>query len=202
MGTATRDLLGAITAPVILLEGTRQLPVEERAPLEKLARTLFREFPQAIFRSGNAEGTDTVFAKAIADLDPARLQLVLPNSGMGRARRPAGAVCFSLEELPKDELETLAAIAAQISRDAGRLAGFHLSDPAVRKTAAGSKAAYLLRDTIKVVGSASLGLSPASFGYFRVNPTDPHGGGTGYTIKVCALRGVPRANALDYLPLD
>lgn len=86
----------AIAAPVILLEGTWQLQVEAHAPLEKLAATLFREFPQAIFRSGNAEGTETVFAKAIADLDPSRLQLVLPNSGIGRARRPAGVACSSL----------------------------------------------------------------------------------------------------------
>ena len=75
-----------------------------------MATRPFHEFPRAIFRSGNAEGTDTVFAHAIAALDSARLQLVPPQTGKGRARRPSGAGCFSLEGLPPAELEVLAAI--------------------------------------------------------------------------------------------
>ena len=70
--------------------------------------------------------------------------------------------------------------------------------PESRKTAAGGKAAYLLRDTLKVVGSTTMNLEPAVLGIFRVNPVDPRGGGTGHTIKVCELRGVPHASSLDY----
>ena len=44
------------------------------------------EFPSAIFRSGNAEGSDAVFADAVAEIDPSRLELVIPNAAMGRKR--------------------------------------------------------------------------------------------------------------------
>lgn len=176
---------------VILLEGTCRLPAEEHSMLAALATRLFHEFPEAVFRSGNAEGTDSVFANAVAALDPARLQLVLPHAGMGRGRRPSGAECFSLDAMPPEGLETLAACTRRAGRDAGRLADFYLRGPEARKTANGSKAAYLLRDTLKVLGSPALGLAPAAVGIFRVNPANPGGGGTGHTIRVCAEAGVP-----------
>jgi hypothetical protein len=52
-------------------------------------------------------------------------------------------------------------------------------------------AAYLLRDTIKVIGCEDLGLAPADFGIFYVRASDPMKGGTGHTIRVCRERGVP-----------
>ena len=84
-------LIEGATNPVILLEGTRHLPAEEHSMLANLATRLFHDFPKAVFRSGNAEGTDAVFANAIAALDPSRLQLVLPHAGMGRARQAGRA---------------------------------------------------------------------------------------------------------------
>lgn len=191
-------LIGGATNPVILLEGTRHLPAEEHSMLANLATRLFHNFPQAVFRSGNAEGTDAVFANAIAALDPSRLQLVMPHAGMGRARRPAGAACFSLGLIPANELEILAAHTREAGRDAGRLADFYLRGPDSRKTATGSKAAYLLRDTLKVVGSPALGLAPAALGIFRVNPDSPAGGGTGHTIKMCAGAGVPHFDQFQW----
>ncbi len=198
MHDSIQALLRGATNPVILLEGTRHLPVEDHSLLTNLATRLFHDFPQAVFRSGNAEGTDSVFANAIAALDPSRLQLVVPHAGMGRARRPAGAACFSLDALPPDGLEILAAPTRQAGRDAGRLADYYLRGPESRKSAAGSKAAYLLRDTLKVVGSAALGLAPAALGIFRVNPASPAGGGTGHTIKVCAAVGVPHFDQFQW----
>jgi|GEM_PF-5309308 len=44
---------------------------------------------------------------------------------------------------------------------------------------------YLLCDTLKVTGSESVGLVPASLGRFFVNEADPTGGGTGHAIRVC-----------------
>ena len=53
------------------------------------------------------------------------------------------------------------------------------------------KLAYLLRDTLKVVGSAALHLQPATFGIFYVNETSPLSGRTGHTIRVCKKHEVP-----------
>ncbi|MFZ4396203.1 MAG: hypothetical protein ACOYOU_11325 [Kiritimatiellia bacterium] len=59
------------------------------------------------------------------------------------------------------------------------------------KGALGAKAAYLLRDTLKVIGTPDLGLAPATVGIFYANEADPLAGGTGHTIRVCRERGVP-----------
>lgn len=177
--------------PVILLEGTRKLPDAARASLVRLAHWLCARFPHAVFRSGNAEGTDSVFADAVAARDPSRLELVLPHRGMGRARRPTQARCFSLEMLPRADLERIVAVTRGAGREAGRLGDHYLES--ARATPATAKASYLLRDTLKVVGSETLGLAPASLGIFFVNETDPTGGGTGHTIKVCHAQAVPVA---------
>jgi hypothetical protein len=58
-------------------------------------------------------------------------------------------------------------------------------------SAATSRATYLLRDTLKVVGPEALDLTPAALGVFFVNKSDPTRGGTGHAIRVCAVQGVP-----------
>ena len=55
----------------------------------------------------------------------------------------------------------------------------------------GSREAYLLRDTLKVVGAPEANLAPATAGLFYVNEVDPLTGGTGHTIRVCGEFGIP-----------
>ncbi|MBL0065503.1 MAG: hypothetical protein IPP38_10940 [Bacteroidetes bacterium] len=56
-----------------------------------------------------------------------------------------------------------------------------------------AKSLYLLRDTLKVTGSAEQGLAPASLGIFYVDRSREggRGGGTGHTLRVCEQAGVP-----------
>ncbi len=51
LNDALRALLDAATTPVILLEGTRQLPAGEHARLQEIATHLFHAFPRALSRS-------------------------------------------------------------------------------------------------------------------------------------------------------
>jgi hypothetical protein len=51
------------------------------------------------------------------------------------------------------------------------------------------KAAYIMRDTLKVIGSESV--APATFGIFYNNLADPTSGGTGHTMNVCRFNNVP-----------
>jgi hypothetical protein len=51
------------------------------------------------------------------------------------------------------------------------------------------KAAYILRDTVKVVGAR--GVSPASIGIFYDDLSDPMSGGTGHTMQVCLNNRIP-----------
>jgi hypothetical protein len=93
--TKLQRLLSGMINPVILLEGTRQLPAEKRQALADVGKHLAESFPQAVFRSGNATGTDEAFAAGVATVSGSKLQLVLPTPGMGRDRRPANAVCHA-----------------------------------------------------------------------------------------------------------
>ncbi len=184
--------------PVILLEGTRRLPDDARESLGRLARWLCAEFPRAVFRSGNAEGTDAVFASAVAAVDSSRLELVIPNVGMGRKRRPPGCRCVSLDELLPDELAHAADVTRQASPASGRLSDYYVRTRGGPSTPASGKGMYLLRDTIKVTGAPSAGLTPADFGVFYVDSAAPSGGGTGHTIRVCQLRELSVSTQRDW----
>jgi len=51
------------------------------------------------------------------------------------------------------------------------------------------KAAYIIRDTLKVLGTASI--APASFGIFYDDLENPTAGGTGHTMNVCRMHTIP-----------
>ena len=175
--------------PVILLEGTRQLPEEDRPALVALGRLLATQMPTALFRTGNATGSDTAFAEGVALVDARRLQYVLPQSRMGRHRMTPLAYSVSLEQLSTFGGNRVAEATASATPANQRLIAHYRQT--TQPTAARAKAAYLLRDTLKVLGSTEAGLAPATLGIFYLNEADPLGGGTGHTIRVCVQHDVP-----------
>ena len=70
---------------------------------------------------------------------------------VGRGVRLALDV-WPLDSLPEDELERVVNLTRNAGRDAGRLGDYYLKHRNGPTSAASSKAAYLLRDTLKVVG--------------------------------------------------
>ncbi len=198
MDATLHQHLSAHERPVILLEGTRKLPAKAHRQLRALTAWLCAEFPRAVFRSGNAEGTDTVFGDAVAACDPARLELVIPHAGMSRKRLPSGARSVALEAMPEADLKRVVTVTRQARRDAGRLGDYYLKHRHGPSSAATSKATYLLRDTLKVTGSDALGLAPAALGIFFVNEAEPTGGGTGHTIRVCGVQDVSVATQTEW----
>lgn len=189
--------LTQISVPVILLEGTRRVPEAQRRLLSRFARLLAEALPHAVFRSGNAEGSDDAFAQGVAEVAAHRLQLVLPTPGMGRERRPAGAVCHVLNELPRSEKEALTQACTAASPKNRRI--FELYLRGLSGTPAYSKSLYLVRDGLKVIGSPGLGLAPASVAIFFVDESQPAGGGTGHTIRLCQQLGVLVLTQSDWL---
>lgn len=176
----------ALPAPVILLEGTRDLPDDDRAKLAALAEHLARSLPNALFRSGNAPGSDEAFAAGVARADPRRLQLVLPYAGHRKQMIPGGAYPVSLSQLGDREAHEVAEATQTASPQHADLLAKRGANP---KLAA--KSAYLLRDTFKVLGDSRLDLSPATAALFYVNTRDPGAGGTGHTLRVCQQNGIP-----------
>jgi len=174
---------------VILLEGTRKVPAAEKNKLIALTENLAKQNPKAIFRSGNAAGSDELFAKGIESIDATRMQQVLPYPRANIKRLHKDSPVMSLEDLTTDELQELADLGAQATPSYQSLFTFFLKD--LKKTRVTIKAMYLLRDALKIIGCPRLGFEPADTGYFFTDATNPTGGGTGHTIRMCKLKGIP-----------
>jgi hypothetical protein len=178
--------LQRIPTPVILLEGTRTFPASDHPVLTEFAGWIARRLPNAVFRTGNARGADEEFARGVSAVDPSRLEYILPRRTMGRLRRDERAHQVSIEEIPEAVLEY---ITLQTSKASPAYQGL-----IARRTKSASlhaKTLYILRDTLKVVGSNDPPLSPAKAGIFYADAENPMKGGTGHTMRVCSLHSVP-----------
>lgn len=65
---------------VVLLEGKRKVHPFDQPRLTELGEVLCKELKYVKFRSGNADGADYWFCKGVANIDPKRLELILPYS--------------------------------------------------------------------------------------------------------------------------
>jgi len=171
--------------PVILVEGIRALPEADRPMVVACGVWLARTFPQAVFRTGNADGTDAAFAEGIAQVDPTRLQYVLPYAGHKKKNIAPGTFFCAMTEMSEAVEEQ--AVQAAISASPGCTA---MMNNRRRIPSLAAKARYLMRDTVKVIGSSEQGLAPADAGLFFVNAVEPMKGGTGHTMRVCGLFGI------------
>jgi hypothetical protein len=125
------------------------------------------------------------------------LQLVLPTPGMGRSRRPAAATCLALDDLPLEERHHLARESFAASPENHRIFEFYLRGQSGNPAFA--KAHYLVRDALKVHGSPTLGLAPATVALFYINNLGPTSGGTAHTIRLCDRQKVPVFTQRDWL---
>ena len=105
-GPMTRDEFVAILArdraPVVLVEGTRDLPDAQRPRLTAFAERLATAFPLLRFRTGNAEGSDEAFAEGVCRVDPKRLEYVVPHDRMRQTRRHPASYHVSLGDVPRE----------------------------------------------------------------------------------------------------
>jgi len=181
--------LRGIEQPVVLLEGRRKVAESDKPLLGDLARLLVEQLPNATFRSGNADGSDTLFAEAVTAISPERFEYVVPKKSMGRKRRHQAAYCIAATELKPAVEERLTLYTNQASPASERLVKAYTGEISNSRLAA--MGAYLIRDTLKVTGAPDLNLRPASAAIFYADPNDPLSGGTGHTIRVCLQQSVP-----------
>lgn len=172
---------------VVLLEGRRVISAREARQATALATHLAEQFPHLLFRSGNALGSDHAFSEGIAAVDPARLQIVAPYPSHRKNARYTHAVYDSPESLtPGLKAEIAAKTIAASPHNSGLIRSLDKSGPLA------AKAAYLLRDTMKVTGHSPDFPKPIC-ALFYIHPDDPEAGGTGHTIRVCRQQNVPHA---------
>ena len=181
-------LVSAQPRPVILLEGTREVPDDVLHKLTGFATWLATKYPHAIFRSGNAKGSDEAFAAGVTAVDPGRLELLLPVAGHRAKYNPTEYPVRSvgLDQLSKAAEGDAAWITRKASTQYESLMEKRDKVPRLR-----AKANYLICDTAKVTGIPEADFAKADFGIFYVNTADPMKGGTGHTIRVCRSLSVP-----------
>lgn len=170
---------------VVLLEGRRTIPSGDALKATAIASQLARDFPHLRFRSGNAEGADQAFAAGVAAIDPRRLQIVAPYESHRKSVRYAEAVYDSPESLLTVQEEVVAYKTLTATPKNKRLITKRNEGGPL-----GAKAAYLMRDTMKVVGYSAAFPKPL-LALLYVAPEDPEAGGTGHTLRVCRQEGVP-----------
>jgi len=187
------DLIRKQESPVILLEGTRQVPEKDQAQLTALSAFLAKELPNAIFRSGNAEGSDTLFARGVESVDPTRMQVVTPTAGHRKKNLHPENYVVPLAKVSAVHEESLAYHTNEATPANRRIIDKRNDVPQLK-----AKARYLLRDTLKVIGDPDNGLAPATAAIFYTK-ADPMSGGTGHTIRVCQQHNVPVFLQNDWL---
>ena len=136
-----------------------------------------------LFRSGNADGADHYFSLGVTSVDSSRLQVITPYTGHRKKTKQA------YETIPLDEInlaeEPEIVYQAKQNKKTEKLIDQYVSGDRDRFAL---KAAYILRDTIKAIGSKEI--APATFGIFYDDLDDPKTGGTGHTMKICEQNGI------------
>lgn len=188
-----RELIGGLDRPVVLLEGTRSVPEKDNGKLTALGAFLAKEFPNAVFRSGNADGSDTLFARGVESVDPKRMQVVTPTAGHRKNNLHPENYVVPLANVSAAHEESLAYHTNEATPANRRIIDKRNEVPQLK-----AKARYLLRDTLKVLGDPDNGLAPAAAAIFYTKD-DPMSGGTGHTIRVCHQHSVPVFLHRDWL---
>jgi len=83
---------------IILLEGKRNVPIDDQGHLKALGQQIAQKTKYATFRSGNANGADLYFSQGVAMVDFQRLEVVIPFDGLRSKSNLAGKT-LSLDEI-------------------------------------------------------------------------------------------------------
>lgn len=169
---------------IVLLEGKRDVKEEDKEKLKELGRMLAEKTAKMIFRSGNASGSDQWFSDGVASVDRKRLQVITPYSGHRKQFNPAYET-IALDNINIAE-EPEVVYQSKSNKKTEKLIDKYVEGNKNRHTI---KAAYIIRDTVKVIGTKDI--SPAAFGIFYDDLENPRSGGTGHTMNVCIQNNIP-----------
>ena len=172
---------------VVLLEGKRDVLPQDQAKLTALGKLLASKTKYITFRSGNAKGSDALFSEGVTLVQPEKLEVITPYSGH-REKENNAYQTYNMDEIDLAEEPKLLYETLKQSKNKSTLNNY----AAGKRDRFSMKAAYLLRDTAKVLGTSTI--KPATFAIFYDDLSNPLSGGTGHTIKVCEENNVPFVN--------
>lgn len=145
---------------IILLEGKRNVLESDKEKLIQLGNLLATHLPLPTFRSGNADGADFYFSQGVLQVAPERLQVITPYENHRQKQNNA------YETISIDQIDLLnePELVHPSKNNKKKKA---LIDKYVggAKDRFATKAAYIIRDNIKVTGTKS-GIPPIDFAFF------------------------------------
>ncbi len=168
---------------VVLLEGKRNVRDEDKSKLTQLGKLLASKTKNIIFRSGNATGADQFFSLGVASVSYERLQVITPYTDHRKKTNQAYST-ISLDDIDI-AAEQDVVLQSKLNKKTETLIDKYVAG---QKNQVTIKAAYILRDTVKVLGTEKI--SPATFGIFYDDLENPGTGGTGHTMNICKQNGV------------
>lgn len=168
----------------VLLEGKRNVLKRDESKLFALGNLLASRTHKIIFRSGNASGADKFFSDGVCSVDKNRLQVITPYTGH-RQKQNQASHTISLSQLNYTADSELVQ-QSKSNRKMERMIEQFVEGDVNRYSI---KAAYILRDTAKVIGAENI--NPAAMGIFYDDLTNPRDGGTGHTMNICIMNDIP-----------
>lgn len=177
---------------IILLEGKRNVIESEIEKLIQLGNLLATFLPLVTFRSGNANGADFYFSKGVLQVAPEKLQVITPYENHRQKTN------IAYETISLDNIDLLNEPEV-IYRSKNNKKTKSLIDKYVAgaKDRFSIKAAYIIRDTVKVIGTKS-GINPINFAFFYDDEQKPKTGGTGHTMEICDINKVSYFTQKDW----
>ncbi|MFV5701195.1 hypothetical protein ACM55F_04915 [Flavobacterium sp. XS2P12] len=177
---------------IILLEGKRNVLESDKEKLILLGNLLATHLPLATFRSGNADGADFYFSQGVLQVAPEQLQVITPYD-KHREKQNNAYETISLDQIDLvNEPEVV--YQSKSNKKTKSLIDKYVGGVKDRFSI---KAAYIIRDTVKVTGTNS-GVPPANFAFFYDDLVNPKTGGTGHTMDVCDMNKVPYLTQEDW----
>lgn len=172
---------------IVLLEGKRNVLEADKNNLVLLGELLASKTSKMIFRSGNADGSDQLFSAGVSQIDHKRLQVITPYTDH-RKKTNLAYDTISLDEI-NVAAEPEVVYQSKSNKKVVKLIDQYVAGDRDRYSI---KAAYILRDTIKAIGTDEI--KPATFGIFYDDLENPMSGGTGHTMHVCQQNNIPIIN--------
>ena len=173
---------------VVLLAGKRIVNENDTEKLYDFGRGITAHTKHIIFRNGNADGADLLFAKGAASVNKSRMEVITPYQGHRKSEMMAGRV-IPLDFLDADDMDEAIKVTSY-NQGYHKMVNTYLCHGEIEPNQLAIKGSYILRDSLIVVGSEKL-ILPSVFGFFYVHITNPRSGGTGHTMNVCNLKKVP-----------
>lgn len=177
---------------IILLEGKRNVIESDIEKLIQLGNLLATFLPLVTFRSGNANGADFYFSKGVLQVAHERLQVITPYEN----HRQKTNIAYETISLDNIDLLNEPEVIYQ-SKNNKKTKSLIDKYVAGAKDRFSIKAAYIIRDTVKVIGTKS-SINPINFAFFYDDEQKPKTGGTGHTMEICDINKVSYFTQKDW----